>query len=253
MGGPLLTPNDRHKIVMLVGPTGGGKTLTAAKLAAHYRLKEGRSVALIKVESGRVSAVDPLQLFAATIGLGVDIVRNKRELTECLWLRRETDLVLIDTAGRSPLDHDAMGELRDCAALESTIEVHLVIPARIHAQDLADLIDRYAGLPIHRLVCTKLDETTRYGVLFDSLCRTKLSVSYFGVGQRVTDDLEVARPEEMVDLLLGRAGQSDEPSHEWPQPEPALSGMRTGGAESPTPYGEDRRPSFEGGYTWISR
>lgn len=253
VGGPLLAPADKHKIILLIGPTGAGKTTTAVKLAAQYRIKEGRSVALIKLEQGRAGAVDSLQLQAAAIGLGLDVARNARELADYLWVRRETDLVLIDTAGRSPLDREAMALLKDCLAAESAIEVHLVVPATTLAQDLEDIMGRYAALPIHRLLFTKLDETSRYGRLFDALCRMKLPVSYFGLGQRVTDDLDVAKSEDIANLLLDRSGQGEGQRHEQSSEEPALSGARTGSSAGVTLCGEDRRLSLEGGHTWISR
>src|SRR5207253_929110 len=71
--GPLFTKGERQKTVILVGPTGVGKTTTIAKLAAHYRQHERRSVALITLDTYRVAAVDQLRMYADLIGVTMDV------------------------------------------------------------------------------------------------------------------------------------------------------------------------------------
>lgn len=217
VSGPLLQPEERRKTVIFVGPTGVGKTTTIAKLAAHYRLQERRKVALITLDTYRLAAVEQLRMYAHLIGLTVDVALTRREAAECIRRQSQADLILIDTAGRSPRDAAGMEELKELITMDHPCEVHLVLSAATRERDLRDGVAPYAGIPVSRLLFTKLDETTGFGGLFDMGLRTGLPLSYFSTGQRVPEDLEVVRPERVAALLLGgdvqkppliRAGQT---------------------------------------------
>lgn len=202
VSGPLLGLGDWKKTVIFTGPTGVGKTTTIAKLAAHYRLKEKRSVALITLDTYRVAAVEHLRMYANVLGVSMDVALTKQEALDCIRKRSKVELILIDTAGRSPRDAAGIDELRRLIALDHPLETHLVLSATTRERDLKDGAIRYAGIPIDRLLFTKLDETSGFGGIFDLMGRTGLPLSYLSVGQRVPEDLDVARPERVADLLL---------------------------------------------------
>nr|MBI3612533.1 flagellar biosynthesis protein FlhF [Nitrospirota bacterium] len=202
VSGPLLGLGDWKKTVIFTGPTGVGKTTTIAKLAAHYRLKEKRSVALITLDTYRVAAVEHLRMYANVLGVTMDVALTKQEALDCIRKRSKAELILVDTAGRSPRDEAGIEELRRLIALDHPLETHLVLSATTRERDLKDGAIRYAGLPIDRLLFTKLDETSGFGGLFDLMGRTGLPLSYLSIGQRVPEDLDVARPERVADLLL---------------------------------------------------
>ncbi len=203
VGGPLLGMGEWKKTVIVTGPTGVGKTTTIAKLAAHYKLKEKRNVALITLDTYRVAAVEQLRMYANVIGVSMDVALTKREALDCIRRRSKAELILIDTAGRSPKDEAGMEELRQLVDLDHPLETHLVLSATTRERDLREGLTQYAGIPISRLLFTKLDETTGFGGLFDLMLRSGLPLSYFSTGQSVPEDLEVVRPERLADLLLG--------------------------------------------------
>jgi flagellar biosynthesis protein FlhF len=66
-----------------------------------------------------------------------------------------------------------------------------------------DTIRRYQSLPIHKIIMTKLDETSRYGSMYNVLSQAGIPVSYLSAGQRVPEDLEVATRQRLVELVLG--------------------------------------------------
>jgi flagellar biosynthesis protein FlhF len=203
VSGPLLGGQDQKKTVIFVGPTGVGKTTTIAKLAAHYTLKEQRSVSLITLDTYRVAAVEQLRMYAKVIGVTLDVALTKRDALDFIRRRSRSELILIDTAGRSPLDEAGLRDLRDLVSLDHPLETHLVLSSTTREQDLTGGVAGYAGIPITRLLFTKLDETRGYGGLFGIARRSGLPVSYLSTGQNVPEDLETARADRLADLVLG--------------------------------------------------
>ncbi|MGE3540113.1 MAG: flagellar biosynthesis protein FlhF [Candidatus Tectimicrobiota bacterium] len=202
ISGPLRAAAGAPIVAAFVGPTGVGKTTTIAKLAAHYALGEKRKVALVTLDTYRIAAVEQLRLFAKIIGLSVEVVLTASELEQALTRHRETDVVLIDTAGRSQRDTLQMAELSAFFADNERVDVHLVLSATASAPNLSDTVSRFKPLGVTSLVFTKLDESTSFGALLSTACHTLLPLSYFTTGQRVPEDIEVATPERVVDLIL---------------------------------------------------
>src|SRR6185369_7670036 len=104
VSGPIQTEANKCRLVALVGPTGVGKTTTIAKLAANFRLREKRRVGLITVDTYRVAAVEQLRTYADIIDLPMQVVSTPREMRDAVNSLSSLDLVLLDTAGRSPHD-----------------------------------------------------------------------------------------------------------------------------------------------------
>jgi flagellar biosynthesis protein FlhF len=200
--GPLQAPAGEPVVAAFVGPTGVGKTTTIAKLAAHYALGDKRKVALVTLDTYRIAAVEQLRLFAKIIGLPVDIVLTADELEHALARHRDKEIVLIDTAGRSQRDALQMAELTTFFTENQPIGVHLVLSATASTPTLHDTVARFKPLGLTSLVFTKLDESTVFGPLLSTALHAQLPMSYFTTGQRVPEDIEVATPERVVDLIL---------------------------------------------------
>lgn len=255
VGGPLFSGQKRLKAIAVIGSTGVGKTSAVCKLAAYYKLKEGRSVAVAKVDRESSGGADPLRIFAGSIGLNVKTVREKRELADLVSTNFGAELLLIDQPGHSLLDWEAMDWLRGLFSGDLPIEVHLALPANTDLQDFLDVTNRYTGLPIHRLLFTKLDETTRFGRLFEILRRSRLPLSYLTAGQRLTEDLEIARPERLADLLCrgpSDVGDCDRRNRVAGGDMTASEG-RTSPSEAEPPMALMEAYCSEGGQRWMRR
>ena len=200
--GPLWDGQGGPKAVMIIGPTGVGKTTTIAKLAAQHALRHKRKVALITLDTYRVAAVEQLRIYGNILGISVDVALTCEDLASMLHSRRNADLILIDTAGRSPLDQTALHELQKQLVQNREVEVHLVLSAAAREADLSAVLARFATLPVKSLIFSKLDETTRYGMIVNVLQSSGLPLSYLSTGQRVPEDLELATPRRVADLLL---------------------------------------------------
>jgi flagellar biosynthesis protein FlhF len=200
--GPLQAPAGEPIVAAFVGPTGVGKTTTIAKLAAHYALGDKRRAALVTLDTYRIAAVEQLRLFAKIIGLPVDIVLTADELAHALARHRDKEIVLIDTAGRSQRDALQMAELTTFFTENQHIGVHLVLSSTASLPNLNDTVARFKPLGLTSLVFTKLDESTVFGPLLSTALHAQIPMSYFTTGQRVPEDIEVATPERVVDLIL---------------------------------------------------
>jgi flagellar biosynthesis protein FlhF len=201
--GPLTTSTDKCRLVALVGPTGVGKTTTIAKLAANYRLREKKRVGLITVDTYRVAAVEQLRTYADIIDLPMEVVATPREMREAVARMRNLDLVLMDTAGRSPRDEIRIQELRSLLSEAEADDVLLVLSATAGTKSLAATAEKFAAVGTTALLLTKLDEATSLGHLVALSRECDLPISYLTNGQNVPDDIEVAERRRLAYLMLG--------------------------------------------------
>lgn len=190
------------RVVALVGPTGVGKTTTAAKLAAQFALRDGKRAALVTIDTFRVGAVDQLREYANTAGLPFYVATSPAELGAVLKRLSAHDLVLIDTAGRSHRDELRMSQLREFWSERRPDEIHLVISATSRYADVLDVVDRYREPGFDRLIFTKLDETCRHGLILNVAVAAAAPLSYVTMGQQVPEDIAVARAGDLAKLLV---------------------------------------------------
>ena len=203
VSGPIEALPGQGRVVALVGPTGVGKTTTIAKLAANYRLRENKRVGLITVDTYRIAAVEQLRTYADIIDLPMEIVSTPREMREAIARMSDLDLILMDTAGRSPRDEVKIQELKSMLAEAEPDEVHLVLSAVGGARSLAMTAERFATVGTTSLLITKLDEATVLGNLLSVTRKCGLPLSYLTDGQNVPDDIQVAESEKLAGMILG--------------------------------------------------
>jgi flagellar biosynthesis protein FlhF len=207
VSGPIQTGapsgSGRSRLVALVGPTGVGKTTTIAKLAANYRLKEKRRVGLITVDTYRIAAVEQLRTYADIIDLPMQVVSTPREMREAVGRMDDLDLILLDTAGRSPKDEVRIQELRAFLSEADADEVHLVLSSVASGRVLEQTAERFAAVGTTALILTKLDECSGLGNVLPLIRSSKLPLSYLTNGQNVPDDIEVAESMRVARLILG--------------------------------------------------
>ncbi len=202
VSGPIRTVAGQRRVVALVGPTGVGKTTTIAKLAANFRLKEKRKVGLITVDTYRIAAVEQLRTYADIIDLPMEVVATPKEMRTAVERLRNLDLVLMDTAGRSPRDEVRIQELRSMLAEAHADEVHLVLSSVGSAASLARTAEKFAEVGATNLLLTKLDEATSLGNLLPLLQFSKLPLSYLTDGQNVPDDIRPADARRLARTML---------------------------------------------------
>lgn len=201
--GPIVLEPGKPRLVALVGPTGVGKTTTIAKLAANFRLRDKRRVGLITVDTYRIAAVEQLRTYADIIDLPMQVVATASEMRQAVRGMADLDLILLDTAGRSPKDEIKLQELADVLAEAQPDEVHLVLSSVANASVLARTAQRFAAVGTTALILTKLDEAAGLGNLLPLLRDGALPLSYLTNGQNVPDDIAPADARSLAVTMLG--------------------------------------------------
>ncbi|MFK7789425.1 MAG: flagellar biosynthesis protein FlhF [Phycisphaeraceae bacterium] len=208
--GKLDVPEDgRPCTIALIGPTGVGKTTTIAKLAATFKLKQGKKDGLITMDTYRIAAGEQLRTYAGIIGLPLKVVNTAEQLTEAIAGYQDLDAILIDTAGRSQKACEKLGELNQILAVANPHEVHLVLSSTVSQKVLLQTIDRFSAVHADRIIFTKLDEAVTGGVLLNVAKRVGKKVSYITTGQEVPHEIEPGNSDRLASLVMGE-GSGDE-------------------------------------------
>lgn len=195
-------PAKGRKIVAFIGPTGVGKTTTIAKLAAKFAIQDRRSVALITADTYRVSAVEQLKTYSDIMGIPIHIVYTPNELKKVLDSNLDKQLILIDTAGRSPHNSDQLEELKNLLQIDDTIEKHLVLSTTTKYKDALDIVEKFSVCAPYKVIFTKLDEARNIGTIVNLLYQNPITLSYVTNGQNVPDDIELVDPQKLGQLIF---------------------------------------------------
>lgn len=194
--------NGEKRVILIVGPTGAGKTTSIAKMAAHMQLTQETSLGLISCDMFRIAAVEQLDTYARIMNLPFSAADSAQSVADAVSAM-QTDWVLIDTPGLSPLDADHMAHLAEITEVLSPDETHLVLPLEAAGRWARLAFEKFQVLNPDRLLVTKTDETDSHGGLVNLAAELRLPFSYIGIGQRVPEDFFAAEPERMARMILG--------------------------------------------------
>ncbi len=204
---PLRRPTGRPYVIALVGPTGAGKTTTAAKLAVRPGTFGIGRPGLLTIDTYRVGGMDQLATYAELANVPFDVVYDAREIGDAFARLRDCDVVIVDTPGRSPAAADVTDRWRSLLDAIAPDEVHLVLPATMRG-DLALAAERaYRTSNTHmgatHLMLSKLDEVPAGRGVTDLALSLALPARWITDGQDVPADLAPAVPRLLRSLGLG--------------------------------------------------
>lgn len=198
----LATRPPKQKRICLIGPTGVGKTTTIAKLAAGYLNRFQGKVALITIDTYRIAAVEQLKVYGEIMNLPVEVVIRPRDLERALARHSDCELILIDTAGRSPGNTLELEEMATFLRPEFRLENHLLLSATSREEELELVIKRFSCLPISNLIFSKIDECNLIGVLLNIHYACNVPIAYLTNGQRVPEDIITPDPKKLAELIM---------------------------------------------------
>ena len=188
--------------VMLLGPTGVGKTTTIAKLAAIKALWEHKKVLLLTSDTYRIAAVEQLKTYAKILGVPIEIIFDLNTIPSVVAEHDNAEIMLLDTAGRSQRDKKNMELFENLYNAFTPDAVHLVLAANMKYKDMLDVVEHIPNIPISHLLFTKLDETVSYGSIFNIQQVMGCPVSFLTVGQNVPKDIETATGSRIAEFLM---------------------------------------------------
>lgn len=200
-------------VVSVVGVNGTGKTTTCAKLA-HYVQSRGGTAVLAACDTFRAAAIEQLKLWGQR--LGVPVIAGAYQADPAAVAHdalaaaqaRGVDYLFVDTAGRLHTKSNLMKELQkihrvmDKKLPGAPHEVLLVLDATTGMNALTQAREFHKAVPLTGLVVTKLDGTSKGGMVVAIQQELGLPVRFIGVGEQ-PDDLQPFDPRQFAEALFG--------------------------------------------------
>jgi flagellar biosynthesis protein FlhF len=191
---------EQGGVIALIGPTGVGKTTTVAKLAARFALKHGnRQVALISTDNYRIGAQEQLNTYARILDVPVRTAGTPEELAVALNAFIGKKLVLIDTAGMSQRDVALSEKLSVLNLSGKEVRSFLTLSAATEQASLDQAIRAFGAAQPEACILTKVDEAASLGGALSALIHNKLPLAFVTDGQKVPEDIHLARAQTLVD------------------------------------------------------
>lgn len=209
---PLVVPEKKPFVILVVGVNGAGKTTTIAKMSRLLQ-RDGHSVLLAAGDTFRAAAIDQIQHWGERVNVPVIAQQPGADAAAVLYnalqaaLARGTDIVIADTAGRLHNKDNLMEELkkihRTIRKFDAGIQVEtlLVVDAATGMNAIVQARRFGQAVPVTGVALTKLDGTAKGGVVFALAQQLVLPIRYIGVGEAL-DDLQPFHADEFVRALL---------------------------------------------------
>lgn len=206
------TITSKPYVILVVGVNGVGKTTTIGKLAYQFK-QTGKSVMLGAADTFRAAAVDQLVIWANRVdvpivnqGMNADPASVAFETLNTA-IRQNSDVVIIDTAGRLHNKINLMNELSKIKRVmqklipEAPHEVLLILDASTGQNAIEQARQFISATEVNALALTKLDGTAKGGVVIGISDQFKIPVKYIGIGEGL-DDLQVFNRKNFVESLF---------------------------------------------------
>ena len=198
----------------LVGPTGAGKTTTAAKLAVRRGMFGAARTGLLTLDTYRVGGMEQLATYAELADVPFEVVYDAREVDAAMKRLSSCDVVIIDTPGRSPAASELTERWRSLLDVLHPDEVHLVLPASLRPDLAIDVARAYRASRTHcgatHLLLSKVDEVPRESGVTELALSLDLPTRWVTDGQDVPADLKPA-----VTRILRGFGISADMELDW--------------------------------------
>ena len=203
-----LPANGKMRLLAFVGTTGVGKTTTIAKLTARFALLERRKVGVVTLDTQRIGAAEQLQKYGDILRVPVKVAHDKLELIQRLndFAAEGKEIVLLDTAGRSPNEMIPLGETAHLFEGVGAVQKYLTVPAVLGQRDMDNIVTKFQNIfTPDAVILTKLDEAsghTCFGRLLTLQAKFGLPLAYVTTGQKVPDDIVLPDAHAIASRIL---------------------------------------------------
>ncbi len=204
--------NNKPLVLLMIGVNGSGKTTSAGKLAVKFT-QSGKKVIMAAADTFRAAAVEQLKIWGERAnvrvisqGQGSDpaaVAFDAYKAAES----SNSDLLIVDTAGRLHDKHNLMEELRKIYRIllreagQEKLQVVLVLDAVLGQNSVAQAETFNAIIPVNSIILTKYDNTSKGGVILSIAKKLRVPVRYIGLGEG-SDDLNNFDPSEFARALM---------------------------------------------------
>ena len=199
---PILHKKFTQKVILVLGPTGVGKTTSIVKLAADFSVKQKKNVGIINTDTYRIGAQEQLQTYADILGIPIQVVYHAHELEEAMENMSDRDIIFVDTAGKRPGDEQHKEDLLEIVRILKPEDILLCLTATTSYSSIKEMVDTYGFVDDYRVMITKLDETKYRGSILNISWYTQKPLAYVTTGQDVPDDIEIADVESLVKQIV---------------------------------------------------
>lgn len=207
-----LNLNTKPSVILVVGVNGVGKTTSIGKIANRLR-KDGKKVVIAAADTFRAAAVEQLEIWAQRAG--AEIVKKEEGhdpasvVYDAIKRTQETnsDVLIVDTAGRLHNKKYLMDELHKIKKVidkemgECSQEVLLVIDSTTGQNAVNQVKAFKQETDVTGLVLTKLDGTSKGGVVCSIVQENQIPVKFIGVGEQI-DDMEIFNSEDFAKAII---------------------------------------------------
>ena len=200
---PIIHKKFTQKVILVLGPTGVGKTTTIVKLAADFSMKQKKKAGIINTDTFKIGAQEQLQTYADIMGVPIQVVYRTDELKEALDSLSDREVIFVDTAGKRPGDEQYRQDILDIMRILKPEDIMLCLASTTSFASIKEMIDTYGFMDEYRLIVTKLDETGYRGMLLNICWYAQKALAYVTTGQNVPDDIEIADAESIARRILG--------------------------------------------------
>jgi len=185
--------------LMLVGPPGAGKTVSAAKLAAEA-VMNGVSLTLITTDSVKAGGAQQLSHYAGLMEVKAKIAESPDTLAEAAGTPCRSELTVIDSCGINPFD---IREIENLVALLKAVDAEpvLVLPAGGDPLEMADIGEVFAQMGARRFIATRLDTARRYGGVLTAARGGRLALAALCRSPYIAEHLESPGPVGLARLI----------------------------------------------------
>jgi flagellar biosynthesis protein FlhF len=173
--------------LLLTGPPGAGKTLTAARLTTRLVLN-GYLPLVITADGRRAGAAEELAAYTRLLGISLVVASHPATLVRALQHRADQAPVIIDTSGVNPFDAVQMEAITALIATAAAVPV-MVLPAGFDALESAEWAAAFASHGVRHFIPTRLDLARRLGGVVAAAVAGSMTLSEAGVGPGATDGL----------------------------------------------------------------
>jgi flagellar biosynthesis protein FlhF len=193
------------KFLALVGPTGVGKTTTAAKISALYIMSGFKKVALLGTDRYRIGSVEQIKKYADIMGIPLFVAATQDEIKKIWNELTKFQFIVVDTMGKSQYD---IKNIKKISSLireignKAKVETCLLLSTSQREEEMINVMKGFSEIGIDYLIFTKVDETSFPGTIINIGTFLEKPIAFFTTGQSVPDDIKTASPKTLTELIL---------------------------------------------------